>query len=114
MKSNHTESLKLETLSINRPLHAARIEIPQGAVAHNQSHASETLVIVLEGTWRFSVAESVVTLTKDEALRIPAHECYSAEALTDTIALRIATASRRESQYVAMAHDDPDQYLWGV
>jgi quercetin dioxygenase-like cupin family protein len=110
MSAANTEFMESKT---TKPLPAVRIEIAQGAVAHNQSHSSETLVIVLEGVWRFRMPDRVVTLKKDELLHIPAREFYSSEALADTVALKIAP-SRQENQYVAMPHDDPDQYLWGV
>ena len=93
----------------SKPLSAIRIEIAKGNATHDQSRPLETIMIVLEGAWHFHVAERVVTLKEDEVLRIPARECYSAQALADAIALEIATITRQ-----AVPHEDPDQYLWGV
>lgn len=96
MKSNHAEFIKSEPLSTsNSHIHAARLEITKGAITEPQSHSWETIIIVLEGACRLRVAERVVTLKNDEVVRIPARESYSAEALADTIALKIATVSRQ-------------------
>lgn len=97
-----------------KAFNAARVKVAKGAVTQTQTHQSETIVIVLEGAWRFQLAERAVTLRKDEALRIGAHEPYSAEALADTVALRIAAVPHYDGQHVPPPHDDPDQYLWGV
>lgn len=110
MSFTNTEFLQPQK---SKTLHASHVELAKGTVAHNQSHAAETLVIVLEGAWRFRLPGRVVTLKKDELLRIPARELYSAEALADTTALKIATEIPREPQHPARP-EDPDQYLWGV
>jgi quercetin dioxygenase-like cupin family protein len=111
MKSNK-QFIKPQTSSA---LSAARVEVSKGAITQTHSHETETIVIVLEGAWRFQLAGRAVTLKKDEVLRIPAHEHYSAEALADTVALKIAsTANHAPKEPIALPHDDPDQYLWGV
>lgn len=111
MKSN-TEFVAPETFTSH--LHTARVQIAKGAITQTHSHENETIILVLEGICRFRIAERVVTLKKDGVLRVPAREFYSAEALADTIALKIATVSRQEGHRVAVPHYDPDQYLWGV
>lgn len=115
MSSANSELMESKS---SKPLKTVHVEIAKGAVTHKESYSSETIFVVLEGAWRFSVAERVVTLGKDEVLRIAPHEQYSAEALADTIALKITPVSHQEkesqNQYVARPHDDPDQYLWGV
>lgn len=96
-----------------RNLHAIRVEIGRGTTAISQSQPSETIIVVLEGVWRFRLPGGVVILNRDEVLRIPAHQRYSSEALADTIALRIVATSQ-DTYQPGVAHEDPDQYLWGV
>jgi quercetin dioxygenase-like cupin family protein len=115
MKSNHNEFLKPDSLStLNNHFHAARVAVARGSITQNHSNETEVMIIVLEGAWRFHFPKRVVTLKKDEVLRIPAHEPYSAEALADTIALKVAAGTPQDHQPLALPHDDPDQYLWGV
>jgi quercetin dioxygenase-like cupin family protein len=108
VKSNNAEFIPQSGLS------ATRVKIASGAVTRTQSHETETIIVVLEGTFRLRLGARLITLKKDNALRIPAHQDYSAEALADTVALKIAATTHQESQHTAQPHDDPDQYLWGV
>jgi quercetin dioxygenase-like cupin family protein len=111
MSFTRTESREFKP---SKGLNATRIEIAQGTVSESEGHASETIVIVLEGVWRFRLAGRVVTLKKDEVLRIPALERYSSEAIADTIALQVTTSLHSGSQRVGSLPEDADEYLWGV
>lgn len=90
------------------------MELSVGTITQTHSHDTETIVVVLEGASRFGLSRGIVTLEKDEVLHIPAHQEYWAEALADTVALKIATAPNHETQDMAHLHEDPDEYLWGV
>ncbi|HEY6307610.1 MAG TPA: cupin domain-containing protein [Candidatus Angelobacter sp.] len=92
---------------------ATMLELARGSVTQAQRHDAECIVIVLEGAWRLQLQGRIVTLGRNEMLRIPAHAEHWAEALADTTALKVFTESGKQSQN-AVQHDDPDQYLWGV
>lgn len=111
MSFTNTELVESRT---SNAVNAALIQMTKGEITQMQTHPSETIIVVLEGAWRFRIEGRAVTLNKDEVLRIAAYEYYSSEALTDTIALKIEGLSHDEVQQLALPHEDPDQYLWGV
>ena len=111
---NTGTNTELPQSQLSPSLNLTRVEVAKGAVSSGESHQSETIILVLEGEWRFRLAGREATLKKDGVLRIAPHESYSSEALADTIALKIAAAPHHGSSHVASSHEDPDQYLWGV
>ncbi len=115
MSHNHASSKQPSPSSGSQsPVSATMLEVAKGSVTQAQRHDTECIVIVLEGAWRFRLEGRLVTLRQDEMLRIPAHAEHWAEALADTIALKIVSGSGEGFQNAAHRRDDPDQYLWGV
>jgi quercetin dioxygenase-like cupin family protein len=112
--TNAETNTELPQPQLSESLNMTRVEVAKGAVSSGESHQSETIILVLEGEWRFHLAGREATLKKDGVLRIAAHEPYSSEALADTIALKIAPIRHHGCGNVAPSHEDPDQYLWGV
>lgn len=96
---------------------AVRMEIKQGALTPSHQHETECLMVVLEGALRISLRGQTVTVRANEMVHIPPQHEHSTEAITDSIALSIATSTGQVAEWNGcgpFVHDDPDQYLWGV
>jgi quercetin dioxygenase-like cupin family protein len=90
------------------------VEIKKGAVTQPHKHTKEELVIVLKGTWRFTLPTHDVIVGQNQMLLIPAQLEHSSEALEDTIAIDVCTPAGSESKESEALESDPDQYLWAV
>lgn len=97
-------------------LTVARIEVKEGAITHPHSHENEEMILVLKGSWRFQLPGGEVTLKADQMLCIPRGVEHSSQALEDTVAIDICTATRADwaSGADQSLHSDPDQSLWAV
>jgi quercetin dioxygenase-like cupin family protein len=103
--------------SANSRAGAVRMEMKQGALTHKHQHESECVMVVLQGALRVSVRGKTVTVRANEMLHIPPQHEHFAEAITDSVALSIATSTGPATEWSGcgpLVHDDPDQYLWGV
>jgi len=94
----------------------ASIEVKKGAVTDAHHHQSDEVVIVLRGSWRFTLPGGEVTLGPNQMLSIPSGVEHSSVALEDTSALDICTPTRFDwvSGEDSVLHHEPEQSLWAV
>jgi quercetin dioxygenase-like cupin family protein len=103
-------------VAVGENVTVARVEVRRGAVTQPHSHASEEIVLVLRGSWRFHLAGRDVTLGPNQMLAIPPGVEHSSEAIEDTVALDVCAPGRDDwlSGEDRQLHHDPDDYLWAV
>lgn len=116
LKADEITELYSRKVALGENITIARIEVLKGATTQAHAHASEEVVIVLNGAWRFYMPDGEVTLIANQMLSIPPGIEHSSEALEDTVALDICTPARvdwlnGEDRFL---HQDPDQLLWAV
>lgn len=116
MKAEQITELYQRKVARGESLTVARIEVKEGAITHAHSHENEEMILVLTGSWRFQLPSGEVTLKADQMLCIPRGVEHSSEALEDTVAIDICSASRADwlSGADQSLHSDPDQSLWAV
>ena len=116
MRAEEITELYLRKVAIGDRLMVARVEVKEGAVTLPHSHASEEVIIVLKGAWRFRLPSGEVTLKENQMLCISPGVEHSSEALADTEALDICTPTRTDwmTGEDRPLHSDPDQSLWAV
>lgn len=100
----------------DNPMGITCLRVKKGALTEAHCHETECLLVVVEGAWRVHLRDRAVTVRTNEMLHIPPRHEHYAEALTDTVALRI---SSRDAEGTVPAdtdvpREDSDQYLWGV
>jgi len=120
-----TSSQWKKSLDANN-LAVSMVELLEGARTPAQTHASEQVILVVQGGLRVQLRHEEVTLRASQMLAIPAHAEYSVLALKTASYVTVrapATASLSEENAVraeggfhedAGVHYDPDQYLWAV
>jgi quercetin dioxygenase-like cupin family protein len=103
-------------IAVGDSLTVAQVEVREGAVTLPHKHENEEVIIVLHGRWRFSLPGGDVTLADNQMLAIPAGVEHSSEALADTLALDVCSATRTDwlTGEDQPLHYDPEQSLWGV
>jgi quercetin dioxygenase-like cupin family protein len=116
MVPDEVTDLYSRKVALGENLAVARLEVKRGATTQAHTHASEEIVFVLEGAWRFYLPGREVTVTANQILTIPPGVEHASEALEDTEALDICTPSRRDwlTGEDRQLHHDPDEYLWAV
>ena len=97
-----------------RPARVTRLEMHTGSFTQRHRHATECLLIVLEGRCRVYLEDCIVILKEHEMLNIPPEQEHVAEALADTVVLSISAASNEWPGCAPVLQNDADQYLWGV
>jgi len=103
-------------VALGENLTVALVNVKQWAVTQPHSHDNEEVVIVLEGSWKFSLPDGEVVLNANQMLHIPPGITHSSEALEDTTALDICSPTRvdwitGEDRFL---HQNPDDFLWAV
>jgi quercetin dioxygenase-like cupin family protein len=98
------------------PLAVAMIEVLKGATTHPHAHATEEVVLVLKGAWKFVLRGEQVILRDNQMLWIPAGAEHSSVAIEDTLAVDICSSPRPDwnTGEDRERHYDPDQFLWAV
>ena len=116
IKAEQITELYQRKVARGESLTVARIEVKEGAITQAHSHENEEMILVLTGSWRFQLPSGEVTLKADQMLCIPRGVEHSSEALEDTVAIDICSASRADwlSGADQSLHSDPDQSLWAV
>ena len=116
MKAEEITDLYRRKVAIGESITVARVEVKEGAVTHPHSHENEEMILVLKGSWRFSLPSGDVTLAANQMLRIPRGVEHASEALEDTVALDICAPARVDwlNGSDRSLHYDPDQSLWAV
>lgn len=116
MKDEEISALYKRKLARGENLSVARVEVQKSAITQPHSHASEEVIIVLNGAWRFSLPTGEVTLRANQMLSIPPGVEHSSEALEDTLAIDICAAPRLDwiTGEDRLLHRDPDEFLWAV
>ena len=97
---NRMEREQMNPLVARRVIHArnltvAKIELRQGAVVPEHSHANEQVTLLETGALRFTLGGEEVILRAGEALEIPPDLPHRVEALEDSLATDLF-APRRE------------------
>ena len=103
-------------VALGENLTVALVNVKQWAVTQPHSHDNEEVVIVLQGSWKFSLPDGEVVLNANQMLHIPPGITHSSEALEDTTALDICSPTRvdwmtGEDRFL---HQNPDDFLWAV
>ena len=103
-------------IALGENLAVALVNVKQWAVTQPHSHDNEEVVIVLKGSWKFSLPDGEVVLNANQMLHIPPGITHSSEALEDTTALDICSPTRvdwitGEDRFL---HQNPDDFLWAV
>jgi quercetin dioxygenase-like cupin family protein len=116
IKPEEITDLYSRKVALGENIVVARVEVAAGSVTRQHSHASEEVILVLTGAWRFHLPAREVTLRANQMLSIPPGVSHSSEALEDTVAIDICTPIRLEwiSGEDRFLHQDPDQWLWAV
>ena len=116
MKTEEITDLYRRQVAIGESITVARVEVKEGAVTNPHSHENEEVILVLKGSWRFQLPGGAVTLGPNQVLCIPRGVEHSSEALADTVALDICSATRPDWVNGAdwSLHYDRDQSLWAV
>jgi quercetin dioxygenase-like cupin family protein len=97
-------------------LSVAMVEVLKGAKTLPHCHTNEEVILVLEGSWRFSLEGEEVTLRANQMLSIPPGVEHSSVVLEDTVAIDICAPMRRDwlTGEDRALHHEPDQDLWAV
>jgi quercetin dioxygenase-like cupin family protein len=91
-----------------------RLEATKGTFTETHCHETECLVIVLAGKLCLHLRDRAVTIRENEMVEIAAGQEHFLEALSNTVALSIATSPHEYTECGPFVREDPDQYLWGV
>src|SRR5262249_14038854 len=117
-KMTHEEISEAYTrkVALGENLRVALVTVKQSAVTQPHSHENEEVVIVLKGSWKFSLPDGEVVLNANQMLHIAPGVTHSSEALEDTTALDICSPTRvdwitGEDRFL---HQNPDDFLWAV
>ena len=116
MNAEEITDLYQRKVAIGENITVARVEVKAGAITHSHQHQNEEMILVLKGSWRFSLPNGEVTLGVNQMLSIPPGVEHSSEALEDTVALDICAPGRGDwlTGEDHPLHTDPEQSLWAV
>ncbi len=79
-------------------LTVARIELKQGCVVPEHSHANEQISMVETGALKFSIGGGEQVLRAGDVLVIPPHLPHGVVALEDTVAVDVFAPAREDWQ----------------
>ena len=120
--SQWKKSLDADNLAVSM------VELLEGARTVVQSHHTEQVILVLQGTLRVQVRNEEITLRSNQMLSVPPGAEYSSTAVKTTSFVTVhspasgGSGAGDDSGVSAGAgfhddpsvHYDPDQYLWAV
>jgi len=116
MEPEEISDLYQRKVALGENITVARVKVKKWAVTQPHQHKNEEVIIVLKGAWRFHLPGGDVTLGPNQMLAIPPGVEHSSEALEDTEAIDICTATRVDwiTGEDRILHHHPDEFLWAV